>query len=928
MRAIILNLLGTFTGLLLLCLLLKNFSGTSADSSAVTDSLSIKYPYAFNNNLKIDLNKVNYYQAVDSAFQFSEDEKELLQKSGLAVSGRMSYDNFGKGFYDIFQKEVPVFLPADCFLYAIHQSYNIILEDVESDLNPVLQNILQRMIDQVNIEKAGNKENTEYQQALSDLVFYLQTAQELLTGDNANQDNDDPKMKEIISRIMSSSGVSKLKLFGSERDFDFSFFKLRGPYIDASRERQQYFRAMVWLGNVRLLVEKQRDLLAALILADLMSKSGALSDYQQFNQIINQLVGVSDNIKLEDLYKIKQKFNLQTSGDNQAKLKHVTDYIKNNSSLNSKINDMVIIKSDMDNQPVVYPNSFALFGTRFVPDSYMQQNLIFDKVANRKSHKGADVAFVLGHNGAEANLKDGLKKFHYAKNLEQMRIYADSSSKKQWNQTAYTGWLQMLKGLAIEQPLTQYSDCRNSKGWSDRIMSTMLSGWTLLRHDNILYAKQAVGPVVSCYYPEVFVEPAPEFFRSISVYSVKLHQVIVLTDSLYQRAFDLRYAGLLAYLKQNGYTQKSVENWKIKRNSSALERFTSDKSPIMRLIYKYGEQTKDYKMEYYASKSKTKYQLYYKYLGKVSSHAIKLVAMADKEVKKQPLSVEDKKYLQDFIETGYYGTYTSFDGCLGFQDKSRLVQTGWFFDWFINKSVDFQKITDIVNPRKSKYGPYSYFPRIADVLSYQGTKSDYEYLEVATGNLQPGFFIFETPQGKTLFTAPVMSYYEFGSLSRMDDREWAEILRQKAPQREKWTKSFITHGDADTVKEIKSVRSGTYILFNEDSVVLRRNLPKELQQEKVVVEVSILLKSYTSDFDIEATRKSMPKYFAVSNGSGMVSCKCLIKEDGIFQIQKIKYSNNDKLSEIVKSNQWQMEFNSLQQQEIDAEFIFRAKKVR
>jgi hypothetical protein len=45
---------------------------------------------------------------------------------------------------------------------------------------------------------------------------------------------------------------------------------------------------------------------------------------------------------------------------------------------------------------------------------------------------------------------------------------------------------------------------------------------------------------------------------------------------------------------------------------------------------------------------------------------------------------------------------------------------------------------------------------------------------------------------------------------------------------------------------------------------------------------------------------------------------------------KIKYWNNDKLPEIVKSNKWQVVINRPESDdlEVNAEFIFRPKKVK
>jgi hypothetical protein len=59
-----------------------------------------------------------------------------------------------------------------------------------------------------------------------------------------------------------------------------------------------------------------------------------------------------------------------------------------------------------------------------------------------------------------------------------------------------------------------------SNAWVDKELQTTLASWTELRHDTILYAKQAYTPRITSIPPEEkpvvgYVEPVPEFYTRI-----------------------------------------------------------------------------------------------------------------------------------------------------------------------------------------------------------------------------------------------------------------------------------------------------------------------------------------------------------------------------------------------------------------------------
>ena len=56
--------------------------------------------------------------------------------------------------------------------------------------------------------------------------------------------------------------------------------------------------------------------------------------------------------------------------------------------------------------------------------------------------------------------------------------------------------------------------------WWQEKMNTQLSSWAQLRHDFLLYAKQSYsGGVLTCSFPESYVEPIPQFFDAIKLFA-------------------------------------------------------------------------------------------------------------------------------------------------------------------------------------------------------------------------------------------------------------------------------------------------------------------------------------------------------------------------------------------------------------------------
>ena len=103
-------------------------------------------------------------------------------------------------------------------------------------------------------------------------------------------------------------------------------------------------------------------------------------------------------------------------------------------------------------------------GQRYVPDSYMFQQLVYPKVGGRYLPKGLDIMAALGSEMAE-DILEKEKDFSYEgykEQLEKLKQEFSELSLEEWAKTLYWGWLYslqpLLKSRGEEYPLFMRND--------------------------------------------------------------------------------------------------------------------------------------------------------------------------------------------------------------------------------------------------------------------------------------------------------------------------------------------------------------------------------------------------------------------------------------------------------------------------------------
>ena len=159
-------------------------------------------------------------------------------------------------------------------------------------------------------------------------------------------------------------------------------------------------------------------------------------------------------------------------------------------------------------------------GQRFTIDAAVMQNLIYSSVgrnsegSRRMLPDVLDVAAALGSDTAlEILAEDGVMDYeNYPENMEVLRKDLSAENELLWSASLYAGWLNTLRPL-LEVKGEGYPSFMQSREWTKKNLECFAGSFTELKHDTILYSKQAVAEMGGAWDEEIddrgYVEPEP-----------------------------------------------------------------------------------------------------------------------------------------------------------------------------------------------------------------------------------------------------------------------------------------------------------------------------------------------------------------------------------------------------------------------------------
>jgi hypothetical protein len=433
----------------------------SAVSSLDAAGLGSRYPAASATPLSYDpLTAGNLNLVRASRIGLTAAEEALLAQNGFVISDRMKFPTFTYGYSTIYGDDLPVFISADSILYAIHRSYDEILKQLEiTSLRPTLKALLEGM----RATLASGALGSLGAEVARDADLYLAVALGLLDGTAPAPvaGASSTEIASLLAKATAMDGWQTIVLFGVQRDEDFSQFKPRGHYGDTP-ELQTYFKSMMWLGRTdfRMIetqsdgsqVFRRRQFDGALGLATLVTGPLA-TEWDKLDRAIEAFVGESDNMRVPEFAPLLTALGVtDAAGTRALDDATIAAAIVAGNFGGQRISSHIMING-LGDGTLPLSRVFLLLGQRYVVDSHVFSNVVFDRVQGGKEPRmmpdPLDVAFAaLGNNQAAPLLRPQLEQFHYAPDLASMRVLADDHGESFWSANLYNLWLASLRALS------------------------------------------------------------------------------------------------------------------------------------------------------------------------------------------------------------------------------------------------------------------------------------------------------------------------------------------------------------------------------------------------------------------------------------------------------------------------------------------------
>jgi hypothetical protein len=429
---------------------------------------------------------------------------------------------------------LPVFVTSDALLHAYHLMFDAALLQLEEQVFlPHLQEFNQALLAQAEAQYQ-QLQGTAWEDSARRVAAFIAVGGKLADPNFPVPAYAADLVEAELALINAASGVQPSPIFpllipGE----DYSQYLPRGHYTRTD-PLKAYFKAMMWYGRMTFRLgdpadpevgraETRMALLLALAVRDGALTHQALDLWSELYDPTAFLVGRSDDLTIPDYLAVMES----VYGD-QADLTAIAD--------DARLDTFIAATADLpaprilglvsdDWKPLEAVKGLRLMGQRFVPDAYIFQNLIHPQVPGRFLPSGLDVMSVMGSERAAGwQAHDPTTQSpEYAAKWSEMVNWLGGLSQAEWTETAYNGWLYTLRPL-LTPPGEGYPLFMQSTAWQDKQLNTALGSWAELKHDTILYAKQAYGGLGGCGQPNppspvpapAYVEPVPEVFARIA----------------------------------------------------------------------------------------------------------------------------------------------------------------------------------------------------------------------------------------------------------------------------------------------------------------------------------------------------------------------------------------------------------------------------
>ncbi len=504
------------------------------------DAIASRHAVSFTADVTVDPDELNGMDVIQRGpFALQSAELDVLRRNGFALLPRQARSSFLSGYVDLYLRDQPVYLSADAIFNALHEGFDAMVASLEGDaLSPALQ----RSLTGIRRALQGPDGAALTAEARADVDTYVAVALGLLSGSYAPPvaNADGAAIRAFHEAATAAQGTPTLRLFGEDRAVDLSQLRPRGHYAGVA-EREQYFRAVMWLGREGLRfidvvhgapVLRRREVSAALALRRL-SDDETRRNFALIEDAIGGFAGEPEALTFRDLDALSEAVaragGMGTITD--ARLIEVIDQLRGD---RPRVATTLLVHPDGMATTVPEPVQFSLTPQRYTPDSMVLSRVSFDRVDGgrvpRMMPDPLDAAFAaLGNDQALGLLAPSLARYDYATELETAHALVDAHERSYWDRSLYASWMSALRTLSPRETLAEgqrLPTVMTTEAWGRRLLNTQLAAWAEVRHDMVLYAAQSYSAMLGCSYPQAYVDPYPETWSALNRWVSKARELV------------------------------------------------------------------------------------------------------------------------------------------------------------------------------------------------------------------------------------------------------------------------------------------------------------------------------------------------------------------------------------------------------------------
>lgn len=465
-----------------------------------------------------DLKTLKGYDMIFGDMDLSPDQDKIIRNNGFFLGSTDPMDKI----FSIYEKNqymyVPNFVTSDLPLYLYHVLYSNVLKASEKNLLSDVESISKTMVDESLKQYANAKDDKVKVAALKNAAIFSTAC--ALSDENFEVPKEikDIVATEIANIKSEAPGTSAI----TEDNVDYSMFKVRGHYTE-SEELKKYFKVMTCFSQFGLKLQSadlpvENNVIQTMLVGEIFTSNQELQDkYKNLNSFVEFMVDAGediDAIKAGEIYSA-----LNVSIDDMGKEENI-----------KKAYDKLLGEKPPTIRPYEGIN-FAFFPQKAVLDNIFAQNLLdIDQNSKRPVYSGKDIAATFGNDYAEELIKAD----PYNKIWEKFPERFEEGKKvaKKITSNDYAKSMARLQIFAIngfnEMKKEGFPTFMKSEAWKAKELNTYLASWAQLKHDTLLYAKQAGAECggFEAEQPVGYVEP------SIEVYSRLNFAIKILKDKI------------------------------------------------------------------------------------------------------------------------------------------------------------------------------------------------------------------------------------------------------------------------------------------------------------------------------------------------------------------------------------------------------------